>query len=371
MKLILIIILTLTITPQVFAKDIKIALVRPGDDQNLFWTRVSKLFEKSANDLNMQYKTYAAGDFIEAGMDDVIGYMKALDEAIASNPDYLITFAVQNEAFRLMKKTRERGTKVFLINSTLKDQDLRRLGPPRHLFKNWIGHMYPDDEQAGYDLAKILIARSKQLGFPHPTILGITGETESSPGFLRAEGLKRALKEHPEVSLADLLYIYEWAPERASEKATEFLMSKPALNIIWTASDAMSLKIGEQAKNLGRTLNQGLLIGGVDGLDEALQSIESNEMTASMSGHMMEAAFAAVLIHDYHHGIDFSDSIGATIKSKMMAIHHGNIEEIKSKIRFADLIKTDFRSLSRFLNQQRKSPVVDLGNLLNATAKSE
>ena len=126
---------------------------------------------------------------------------------------------------------------------------------------------------------------------------------------------------------------------------------------------AMEIGLGDQAKQ--RTMNHDLFIGGVDGLDEAIDQIAQGKLTASIGGHLMEAAWALILIHDYHRGIDFSGSIGVQSMSSLTAINHHNYSRIAPKMRIAELKKIDFRQFSRFYNKNLTKPVVSLKALFS------
>ncbi|NRA63125.1 MAG: ABC transporter substrate-binding protein [Pseudobacteriovorax sp.] len=346
------------------AKDLEVAFVRPGKADNFFWKRVSEIFEKAATDLNVKQKVFAAGDFTHEEGSDLIGYMKALDEAISSERDYLITYSVENETARLMRKTEKTKTKVFIVNSAISDSDRIKVGKPRTHFPHWIGHLYPDDEKTGYDLAKVLIGKSKKLGHKDVELIGLSGGKGSSPGLLRAEGLKRAMAEHPEVKLHSLHYFREWSPKRAAQKALDAVKGSNKTKIVWAASDAMAIKVNEVLGKLPKDQGKGIVVGGVDWLDEAIKKIESGELSASMGGHIMEAALALVLVYDHHKGIDFADSLGTTMKSKMLSVTPENVSKLKSNITLSSLKGTDFRSLSRAFNKKLKTPSIDLTSIL-------
>ncbi|SMF12128.1 ABC transporter substrate-binding protein [Pseudobacteriovorax antillogorgiicola] len=361
-------ILFLTVLDTIAVSQIKVAFVRPGRQSNIFWGKVSKVFEKAAQDLSVSYRIHIAGDYIPEKMENLIGYMKALDDAINSQPDYLITYVVRQETIRLLERTKSTKTKVFLINAAIPEEELVHVGRPRDRFPNWLGHMHPDDEKAGYDLAKNLITIAQQDFTGSLEMIALSGSKESSPGYLRAEGLKQAVKDHPNVKLKEHRYIYDWSPKRAKRTAEKLLDNTSAPKIVWTASDAMALEVAEIAIKKSLEPNKNIFIGGVDWLDGALTGIENGKIAVSMGGHLMEAAWALILLHDYHHGIDFADSLGTQIQSKMSPIHKDNISHLAKSFRFEQLKTIDFRNLSKVYNKGLK---VHITNLEDTIKQSE
>lgn len=336
----------------VSAKPISMIFVRPD---NAFWSSVEVMQLDAARDLGIQAKAYNSSMFMKKGQPERVGIRKAMEKAVSEKPDYIITYAVRNLTFKMLSALKGSRTKVFLINSEIPESDKVRLGKPREIFSNFIGHMYPDDEQAGYDLAKTLMTEaSKQMG-PSFELVATSGSRDSTPGLLRAKGLERALQEFQKTKLRRLVYIRDWSPERASKIVSDLKKKHPKVAIGWAASDAMAAAISKTMSQSGAEMNKNFFTGGFDWHQDAVEGIKSGLVTASLGGHFMEAAWATVLLYDYHHGKDFDRSMGVEIKSKMAVLHTDNIKTLGRALSLDRLKKIDFKSLSRHHNPKNSN----------------
>lgn len=254
----------------------------------------------AAQALNIEFKHLFAGDD-RANIPQVLrDYVK--DQR---RPDYLLISNQIEVAPRILKLSEELGIKVFMYNSPIFEKDRDLLGGPRENLRHWIGEILPDDEQAGFDLANILIkdAHQKRLASGKTgkiKIVGIAGTVATPASVLRVEGLKRAISMRDDVELLQVVSA-RWSPSVAARKYKLLVSRYGDFDAVWAANDDMALAVLEEARFLGQVP----VIGGFDWTPPAIQALKKGELSASMGGHDFEVAFALKLIRDYHDGRDF------------------------------------------------------------------
>ena len=75
----------------------------------------------------------------------------------------------------------------------------------------------------------------------------------------------------------------DWDRNTAKDVAATMLKTYPDLKIICCNNDVMAMGALEAVKESGKTLNQDVYVIGMDGTDEAYESIRANELSATVS----------------------------------------------------------------------------------------
>lgn len=148
-----------------------------------------------------------------------------------------------------------------------------------------------DDIAIGHAVAKALIAGVGNKG----RIVALDGTPSARTARDRADGLSRAVAEHPGVELIDSRIGYlQRAPAKAA--MDELLAKHPQIDGVWTANDMMAFGAVDALAAAGRTA----AVVGINGLPEAIANIERGTMlaTADFSALNIAAiATRAVLRH--------------------------------------------------------------------------
>ncbi len=133
-----------------------------------------------------------------------------------------------------------------------------------------------DDIAIGLGVAKALIAGLISKGGGKGRLVALDGTPSARTARDRAEGLRRAVAEHPGVELVDSRIGYlQRAPARA---AMEELLAKHAqIDGVWTANDMMAFGAVDALAAAGRKAE----VVGINGLPEAIANIERGAMLAS------------------------------------------------------------------------------------------
>lgn len=278
-----------------------VVFLNPGFSDDVFFKPTTDFMQHVANDLNINLEIiYSNRNRLE--------FTKNADKLLQrkNKPEYILLSNEQNAAANLIPKAEEFNIKIFLFNNGILEAEAKTYGAPGTIYKNWIGELLPDDEQAGYILAKYLIdeALQKKLFDAKGTlhIAGISGMNKTTASQLRVKGLYRAVSEYPNVKLHQIVSGY-WETKKAQIITKGLLNRYENISVIWAASDGMALGAIEGIKIMKKTPGKDVLVGGVDWAKFTLDLIKNNELTATVGGHYLDGGLALLMIYDYHNGV--------------------------------------------------------------------
>ena len=219
-------------------------------------------------------------------------------------PDYLMLVNEQYVAPQILRLSQGSGIKLFIVNSPLTLDQRELIGQSRQNYSDWIGSMVGDDEEAGYRMLKELLHKLGPVPAGHGIeLLAFSGLKVTPAAQLRERGLRRALAEHPQVHLRQLVY-GEWNRERAYLQAQQLLKRYPKTQLVWSANDEMALGAMQAARELGRKPGTDLLFSGVNSSPEALQALIDGKLSVLEAGHFTLGGWALVALHDDALGLD-------------------------------------------------------------------
>jgi len=113
---------------------------------------------------------------------------------------------------------------------------------------------------------------------------------------------------------------------------------------------------------------ENIFVGGLNWSTEALEKIVNGTMVTSIGGHFMQGAWAMVLIHDYHKGLDFED-LGFEFTAPMTVIDQTNVARYLEIFGDQNWDKIDFKKFSRWENKPQKIYQFQLTKILNQFRK--
>jgi len=331
-----------------------IAVFSPGDKSNVFWTDMINFSKSVADKLQMNIVVYY-------GDDDADIMAKNMETAakLASKPDGFIFPSMTGQGDRYIKIAEKHAIPSIFVNIGL-DKNVT-VSSTRSYNSFCLGQVTPDDENAGYELAKTLIMTAKSAGKKSINILAIAAQENDVNAVLRVKGLEKALKEFPDVILSRIANT-DWSKEQTLE-ALEAEADLNRITIVWAASDDMALTASSYFKTKGLYQGKDVFIGGIDWTNKALQAVKSGELTTSVGGHFADMGWAMILFYDYFNGKDFA-SENTIFKSAMKPLIAKNVNIFLSsegKDRWSDV---NFRSFSKVLNPSLKEYRFDLVVLL-------
>ncbi|MBX2833956.1 MAG: ABC transporter substrate-binding protein [Micavibrio sp.] len=325
----------------------KITILRPGLPPHAFFDPFEKAMKAAAKDLGEDLEVLYADDHYV--MIDRVSEISKRDE----KPDAVVYLSMRQNGPKALDAFEKLGIKSFIVNAGLTEKQYQEVGSPREKMPHWIGEMLPDDVGAGYALGEALynqaIAADPSLKDSKVKLLVIEANAGDGASVLRTRGLKEYLETNPAIETIQFVKA-QWDQGRAKNLTAHMFKRYDDIDVIWAASDAMAIGAAEAAKEQGKIPGEDIFIGGVDWSESGLKAIKEGTLTASAGGHVLEGAWAAVLLHDYFNGKDFADIGDVKLKSPMYIAAKDNVEEIESIS--ANIEEIDFKQFSRAHNPE-------------------
>jgi ABC-type sugar transport system substrate-binding protein len=320
---------------------VRVAFLDPGDASDPFFDTMVSFMRRAAHDLVIELEV------VECHRDAAT--MRAQARALVERPlppEYLLLVNEEGLAVEVLPLASARGIKVLLLNEGLMVPDRQTLGSPGERHAGWLGELLPDDRRAGYLLAKTLFeaARARRGAGGGRVVVGALGGSFTSSSLLRINGLRQAVAEAGDVTLCEVVPA-NWQQERARAESARLLAGHPELAVLWSASDQMALGAAEAITAAGKVPGRDVLVGGVDWAPFAFEKIRQGAFTASVGGHVIDGAWALVLLYDLHH----RPSLGpAEEKSQLAVVTRDNVDAYERL--FTRRREVDFRRFSKVAN---------------------
>lgn len=338
--------------PEAWANaPIRVTFVSPDPPASTpFWKDYVDFMKAAANNLGIEltvaksYNRFEEADNVE----------KALQEQ--SKPDYLLHIYQASSSISQLEQANKAGVKTIIVNTSVVDQDRDLVGFPREKFPLWIGHIYPDDTEAGRLLMDLLAKKARDMDLYADDnkihAIGIGGNLFATSSIHREEGMRQSLKTYSDVVL-DRYVLAQWDRNLSYGKSKKLLDLYPETKIVWAVNDHTAMGALSAMKEKGIKVGTDALIGGIDWSQASIKAIKKGHMVASVGGHFMEGAWALIMILDYHNGHDFADP-NPTLQSNMRVIDANNITIYSSVLDRTNWEHIDFKSLSKTYNPQIK-----------------
>ncbi|MBK8972465.1 MAG: ABC transporter substrate-binding protein [Hahellaceae bacterium] len=319
---------------------LRVAFLNPATPANAFWEKLTDCMRSAAHDFGLQLEV----SYLES--EEVTSRFAYVDAAIhvaeqSRKPDFVIFVNLKDSGHRMLAALEQARIPSLIINSDIHPEDAPLVGLPRGKFRYWLGHLSPDDIQAGRVLAESLVRLGSERE-AEPAMFAINGATNGTAATKREQGLQQALEGTP----ARLHYHVNsrtWRSEDGQQIASNLLQRYPDTSLIWAASDGLALGAREAAVKSNR---KNILVGGIDWTDQGLEAVARGDLAVSVGGHVLEGIVALTLIYDYAHGMDFAQTIGTQINTAMMAADSGNIKILQKRLLASAIRDDDFKRLS-------------------------
>lgn len=283
------------------AQAASVLFLNPGTTREAFWVSYSQFMQAAARDLGMDLRIQYADRVPE-------NIIKQAREALQGphRPDYLVFVNEQSVAPEVLRLAKGSGVKLFLVNNGLTVDQAKLLGTQANRYPDLIGSLVPNDEEGGYLMLKELIRLHPPVA-PGQMIdlLAFSGLKVTPSAQLREQGMRRALAEHPEVRLRQLVY-GGWTRQRAYEQAKLLLKRYPHTSLVWAANDEMAFGVMQAYVESGGVPGKGALFGAINNSPAALRALLDNRLSVLLGGHFSLGGWAMVELHDYEKGIDIS-----------------------------------------------------------------
>jgi ABC-type sugar transport system substrate-binding protein len=289
----------------------RVVFLNPGEPvergKGPHWRLTARFMAAAAKTFGMQLEV------LYAERDHLLMLRQAEDVSRRSiQPDYIVIVNEKLVAPLMLQMFKGSPAKVLLMHNDLTPEQRREIGNEREQIRNWIGTVTTNEVRAVHRLMEEL---GRQLGNRKPQILGITGDRSTPVSMERAQGVSDFIASPGRGEILQLVF-GDWGTADAESKADILLSRYPQANIIWAANDSMALGAMRAVKARGARV----LVGGTGAWPDALASMAEGGIAASVGSHFFIGAWAMVLLHDYHHGLDFAGQGGVTQKLDYMHV---------------------------------------------------
>lgn len=342
----------------------KLLFINPQKKELEFWQETTDFLQTAADNLGIELQVvYGEGNPLRAAQ-----LAKELTQS-DTKPEYLMHVMGMGYGHRTLQLSHDAKIKSFTFNSDILPEDETLVSLPRQKYPHWIGHMIPDDISAGKKLSEFLIQNALQkkaiAADDKVHIIALSGASNFSSSQQRRRGLMEAIADQP-MAVLDQSIFSGWERNQAQFKTCILFDRHPNAQVIWAVSDLLALGARDCLEQKAKeTASRHVLIGGVDGIPEALDAIREGKLAATLAGHFMEAAWALILLYDYHHGIDFIDDTSVRY-SQLQLITHSNIEKYSPLFSPHNWQHIDFKRFSKAANPQLKAYDFSMDNVLKA-----
>lgn len=277
------------------ARAESVLFLNPGSTQEAFWVSYSQFMQAAARDLGIDLRILYSQRQPELTLAQARLALQGPDR-----PDYLMFANEQYIAPQIMRMANQSGVKLFIVNAALTPNQQALVGDRA----DRIGSLVPNDEEGGYLMMNELIRLHPPVA-PGDSIelLAFSGLKITPSSQLREKGMQRALAEHPQVRLRQLVY-GGWTQQRAYEQARQLLVRYPKVSLVWAANDEMAFGAMRAVSEAGKVPGKDVLFSAVNTSPAALQAMVDGRLSALLGGHFTLGGWALVEVHDHAQGVD-------------------------------------------------------------------
>ena len=342
----------------------QVVFINPGHPHEIYWATAGQAMQAAARSLGMGFEQH----FADRQPERVVALAAEIARRpAAQRPDYVVLTNDKTTLVQSARLLQAAGIKTFAAFSGLLPQE-RESAAPRSGLPLLLGSLEPQGEDAGYLTARALI----QAGLGRPQrgpdgklhLVAIAGDRSTPVSIARNEGMRRAVAEFPQVLLDQVLF-GDWKRELAREQMAALLQRDTAPQLVWAGSDQMAFGAMEAAQARGMTPGQDLLFAGINTSTEAMLAVIDGRLSALAGGHFLCGAWALVMLHDHHRGLDFAASEGLELQRPMfMLFTKAAAQRYLQRFDGAGLDRLDFRPYSKWHQRGLKRYPFTLDGLL-------
>lgn len=281
------------------AQAASVVFLNPGQSDEIFWTSYSRFMHAAADELGMTLR-------VEYSQRDPLLAMSQARTLLngPQPPDYLVLVNEQYVAPQIMRLAQGTGVKLFLVNNGLTPSQAGSIQAQPGTYGQLLGTLTANDQQAGLRMLKEMVALLPRDNEPID-LVAFSGVKTTPASQLREEGMRRALADHPQVRLRQVVY-GGWSRERAYEQAQQLLQRYPDIRLVWAANDQMAFGAMQAFEEAGRRPGRDVVFSAINSSAEALRARIDGRLGVLMGGHTTLGGWAMVLLHDDANGVEIN-----------------------------------------------------------------
>ncbi|MBF0287572.1 MAG: ABC transporter substrate-binding protein [SAR324 cluster bacterium] len=318
-----------------------------------FWPMVERFISAASEDLGVDLDAYSYGENHTA----IVPLVKQVLSNPSTKPDAVLIHNFKTRGKDVLELCEQYKVPILVFNAGFSEAE--GVGKPREKYKYWIGLMLPDDEYAGYILAKRLIEEAKKLNKRgnggEIQIVALEGNRASEASNSRVRGLKKAMA-HSEFKIQQFFHS-KWKEHLAQEAFELSSLRYLEVSLYWAASDSMAIGVVKAAEKRGLIPGKDFVVGGIDLLPENQEYLKSGKLAVSVGGHYAEGAWAIILLYDYLKGYDFAPFESSFFSTKMgdhQSSTFAELGDLRQKLSAENIRKINFKQFSKAYNPDLK-----------------
>jgi D-allose transport system substrate-binding protein len=234
---------------------------------NPYWVAMKDGIQAEAQKKGVQVDVFAA-----TSEDDITGQQRLLEDAV--NKHYKAIGLAPITAVNMIQQivaANQKGIYVVNIDEKIDQAQLKSAGG------SVVAFLATDNKAVGEKAGKFILSK---LGAAGGKVAIIEGKAGNTSGDARRDGAAMAFKSASNVKVVASLPA-DWDRARALDVATNMLQRNPDLKGIYACNDTMALGAFQAVRNAGK---QGqIVVVGTDGAPEAIDSVNSGELTATVA----------------------------------------------------------------------------------------
>ncbi len=340
-----------------YAASSKVTFIIPDKEGPIFWQLVSEISQASANNLNIELNVINSDSnrfALKSTIEDIINS--------EHKPDFLIFRPFLGNTEVIFKQLEHANIPFVTLEQAFRGESKAVLGNPQEKYKYWLGQINYDNKAGGKLLLDALV-NAHQARHPKQTvhIVGIGGDFDevSTDRQYALEQIKPANSK--DIYIEQIFPMY-WNPLMIKERLPLIEKRYPKTNVYWCAGDQMALELLRLHQ---LTSSTPLIIGGFDWLPQALEKIETGELTASVGGHIFMVTSALLKILDYQQGINHFSSPNSL--NQYEVINQENVKKFKTFFNEKQWQQVDFTQF--LLSNNPNAKVLNVENMLAQLAQ--
>ncbi|HET9595072.1 MAG TPA: ABC transporter substrate-binding protein [Anaeromyxobacteraceae bacterium] len=195
-------------------------------------------------------------------------------------------------------------------------------------YPDYIAFIGPSDADAGYRMAKALIAAVEPDAGGKKVIAVVDGTPGTSVAIDRAKGLEKALSEHPEVVVAGRVS-GNFVRDESQTAFAPVLHAHPEIKGVWAANGGTATGVMTAIMNAGKVPGKDVLVVGMDLNPENVEAVEEGKLLFDIGGHWLQGGFALVLMYDHLNGFKIPKA-RSNIKISLLPLTKDKVASFKS-----------------------------------------
>ena len=345
-----------------FAADLNIAFIVPDKKEHRFWQLVVDVAQSIAADQNIKLDVSYSDTNRFASLSAVKAVLGK-----AEKPDYIIYRPMQGTAIEVLQLLESSKIPFVTLEQGFSEDELLTIGHPQEKYKYWLGSIQYDDVEGGAQLTQALYKQHQRNSPGKPMyVTGIAGGFEQV-SLARQASLHKILKRSGPI-VVNQIFPMSWSVDNIKQSFPAIYSRYPQTNAYWCIADSFALAVVEQL-DIANSTDKTILVGGFDWLPEALDKIQSGEITASIGGHFLMVGKAILNIVEHHDGNNVF--LNTNVPEKYELIDQDNIKVYQPFIKKAPWPELDFRQFSSRYNPQKKPIELTIANLITAYSQLE